>query len=399
MMHKRSLALFVAGLAVVFSCAATAQAPLKDPKARIQAAMKHAAELNSVGFTESFKGSVVTNGKPAESTLQGELALRGEKGLSSHFTVQKQEIRVVSDGTTHCLYVIGEKTYQKTDEVIPRTQLMNVLTRGVLSNAGNWTANFLHNKAEVLDKSEGVEAKGEQNIDGTDCEGYLLRYAGFDVTAWLTRSDPPVLRRAEVDLLKGVPNPGASGSPSAATVQVDITDWKPNVETTDSQFVFTPPDGVEELKPGTDALEGKAAPDFDLPQLDGGNVKLSGLKGKTVVLDFWATWCGPCRKAMPMVEKVTEEFADRGVVLYAINQGEEPEKIKKYLESTKLNPKVLLETEGKVSRAYEANSIPRIIFIDKDGVVRKVFRGVGPDFENDLRSALSAIVGAAAPAK
>ncbi len=399
MMKKRTFALLVAGWATFLACTAPAQTPLKDPRGRVQAAMQNAAELKSLGFTESVKGTMAANGGTNDSALKGELVLRGKTGLSSLFTMQKQQIRVVSDGTTHCLYIIGDRTYQKTGEAIPRTQLMTVVTRGILNTATTWVAGFLHNKTELLDTSGNIEGKGDQNIEGTDCEGYLLSYSGFDVTAWLTHGDPPVLRRAEVDLDKSAKSQGKDSGVSSALVQVDITDWKPNVDTQDSQFVFTPPDGVEELKPGADVLEGKKAVDFDLPLLGGGSVKLSGLRGKSVVLDFWATWCGPCRKAMPIVDKVTEEFADRGVVLYTINQGEEPEKIEKFLAAMQLNPKVALDTEGKASRAYQANSIPRIVLIDTDGVVRKVFRGVPPQFEDALREACTALVKTTAPAK
>ena len=396
MMKTHTLALLVVGLAAGLSCMAPAQAPLKDPQVLLQAAMKSAAELASVGFTESFKGVVVKNGKRSETNLKGEMVLGGKAGFSGHVTMEKQEIRLVSDGATHCLYLIGSKTYQKTGESITRPQLMTVVTKGVLNAAGTWVADFLHNEKDLLDNAGSVEAKGEQNIDGTACEGYLLTYTGFDVTAWLTRSDPPVLRRAEVDMQKSAQKDGGA---TAANVQVDLTGWTPNVETKDSQFVFSPPDGVTAARPGEDPLEGKAAEDFELPLLDGGTMKLSALKGKTVVLDIWATWCGPCRRAMPIVEKVTEEFADKGVVLYAVNQGEEPEAIKKFLQTAKLNPKVALDTDGKVSRAYEATSIPRIVIVGSDGVVRKVFRGLSPQFEDDLRAALSAAVNAAAPAK
>jgi thiol-disulfide isomerase/thioredoxin len=396
MMKTHMLAMLVVGLAAGLSCMAPAQAPLKDPQAPLQAAMQSASELASLGFTESFKGVVVTNGKPNETILKGEIVLRGKAGFSGHFTMEKQEIRLVSDGTTHCLYLIGGKTYQKTGESITRPQLMTVVTKGVLNAAGTWVADFLHNNKDLLENAGSVEAKGEQNIDGTACEGYLLTYPGFDVTAWLTRSDPPALRRAEVDLQKSAQK---DGNTSAANVQVDLTGWTPNVETKDSQFVFTPPDGVTEAKPGQDPLEGKAAEDFELPLLDGGTVKLSALKGKTVVLDIWATWCGPCRRAMPIVEKVTGEFADKGVVLYAVNQGEEPEAIKKFLQTAKLNPKIAMDRDNKVSQAYGASTIPRIIIVGSDGVVRKVFRGLSPQFEDELRAVLTAAVNPAAPAK
>ncbi len=399
MTRFHTLALLVAGLFMTFSHSTQAQAPLKDPQARVQAAMQSAAALKSVAFSESFQGKVVTNGSTSESALQGEVVLNGKEGLSSTFTMQRQKIRLVSDGTTHCLYIIGDKTYQKTDEVIPRTQLMCVVARGIFGTSATWVAGFLHNKTELLDTSGAIEAKDTQNIDGAECEGYLLPYSGFDVTVWLTKSDPPTLRRADVDLKKTVQNQGANGGPSDATVQVDITDWKPNVATTDSQFVFTPPDGVEMTKPGSDTLEGKKADDFELALLGGGSVKLSALKGKPVVLDFWATWCGPCRKAMPIVEKVTEEFADKGLLLYAVNLQEDAEKVQGYLQSVNLNPKVALDKEGTVARAYGAPPIPSIILIGADGVIKKVFRGISQQFEDDLRNALTGLVKDGATAK
>ncbi len=398
MMEKRALTRCIGTLtAALLSCAALAQAPVKDPKAQIQAAMESAAGLDSLGFTEAFKGTVVAKGSTSEVSLTGEMVLRGKDGLSALFTMQNEKVRLVSDGKTHFLYIIGDTTFQKTGEVIPRTQLMCVVTRGAVNAAAAWVAGFLHNKADLLDTAETVEAKGGQNIEGTACEGYLLAYPAYDVTVWLTQSNPPALRRADMDMTEGSQN--QAGGPTSATVQVNITNWKPNVETQDSQFVFTPPDGVEEVKPGGNPLEGKAAPDFEVPLLDGGTLKLSSMKGKTVVLDIWATWCGPCRRAMPIVEKVSEEFADKGVVLYAVNQREEPEAIRKFLETSKLNPKVALDQEGKVSRAYQADSIPRIVIVGPDGIIRKVFRGLSPDFENELRGVLSTVSQGAAPAK
>ena len=385
------------------SCSALAQAPLPDTNVRIQAAMKNAVDLKSLGFTESFKSTVVANGKPIEGSLKGEILLRGQNDLSCLFATGKEEVRLVSNGTTHFLYVIGSSTYEKTDRPLSRSQLMNVVSGEIFRSASAWVAEFLHNGKEVLGSAGSVEQKGEQKIDGADCDGYLLTYPGFDVTAWLVRSDPPVLRRAEIDLKKGLQSQTHEGGPVSAIVQVEVTDWKPNVETKDSQFVFTPPDGVEVAKPETETeapvLEGKPGEDFELPLLDGGTVKLSDLKGKTVVLDFWATWCGPCRMAMPVVGKVTEEFADKGVVLYTVNQREEAEAVQKYLQSTKLNPKVALDKEGKVSLAYGARSIPTIVLIGADGVIRKIFTGVSPQFEDELRGALAAIAKEAAPAK
>jgi len=394
--HKQAL-LFCMLSAVLISVTALGQAPLKDTQARVQAAMESAAGLNSVGFTETFKATIVTGGDTDEKTLTGDIVLQGKENLSALFTMQNQKIRIVSDGKTHSLYILGDTTYQQTTEDIPRTQLLSVVTRGIFNTACTWAAGFLHNKTELLETSGPAEEKGSQNVGGTECEGYLLAYPTYDVTVWLTRSDPPALRRADFDLKKGLQK--QANGPTDARVQVDIADWKPNVKIEDNQFVFSPPDGVELVRPGGSPLEGKKAPDFEVPLLDGGTLKLSSLKGKTVVIDIWATWCGPCRRAMPIVEKVAEEFADKGVELYAVNQGEAADVVKKFLQSANLHPKVALDSDGKVSRAYGADSIPRIIVVGPDGVVRRVFRGISASFEDELRTALSDASKGATPAK
>jgi len=103
--------------------------------------------------------------------------------------------------------------------------------------------------------------------------------------------------------------------------------------------------------------------------------------------------------AMPIIDKVTAEFAEKGVVLYTVNREEDADTIKNFLQTMKLDPKVAMDKDSKVSLDYGARSIPSIILIGPDAVIRKVFRGVSPQFENDLRAALSAIIAEPAPAK
>lgn len=403
-MHKRPNARLLALVgALTLSVAALAQTAGSDANARIQEAMKNAASLKSLGFTETFKGSVAAKGQTRESSLTVQVLFRGDKDLACHFSTGREEIRVVSDGSTHYLYVIGGKTYEKSQDPISRSQLMAVAAGGVFRPAANWLADFVNNGSQLLTAAEKVESKGEKAIDGTQCDGYLLAYPAFDVTAWIGKGNTPVLRRAEIDLTKSMEDQTHDGGPVTATVQVDVSDWKPDVEVKDSQFEFIPPDGVEQAKEEPEEkapdMEGKPAPDFDLPLLGGGKAKLSDLKGKVVVLDFWASWCGPCRMAMPIIDKVTESMADKGVVLYAVNQREEEEAIRGFLDKVKLNPKVALDKEGTAGDAYGAHSIPTIVLIGRDGVVGKYYQGIGPDFENDLKQALEKLAKEPAPAK
>src|SRR5665213_1857245 len=124
-----------------------------------------------------------------------------------------------------------------------------------------------------------------------------------------------------------------------------------------------------------DALVGKLAPDFNLTGLDGKDVKLSSLKGKVVVLDLWATWCPPCRLSLPHLDKLYQAKKADGLQVFAVDQQEPKEKVKDFVEKTKLTVPVLLDTQGDVGQKYMANAIPETIIVGKDGKVKKVFIG------------------------
>ena len=142
----------------------------------------------------------------------------------------------------------------------------------------------------------------------------------------------------------------------------------------------------------------KPAPDFTLELLDGKKFHLAEAKGKIVMLDFWATWCGPCIQAMPQVEKVAGEFEKDGVTLIAVNLQEGPEKIKPMLERHKLKVSVALDREGIVSDKYKAVAIPQTVIIDREGKVARLFVGGGAHFDDQLRAALKSVVSGVKPA-
>jgi thiol-disulfide isomerase/thioredoxin len=152
--------------------------------------------------------------------------------------------------------------------------------------------------------------------------------------------------------------------------------------------------------PGTEsALIGTPAPDFELELLGGGKFRLAQHRGKAVILDFWATWCGPCLQAMPQVEKVAGEFRDRGVELFAVNLQEEPRQITSMLERHKLHPSVLLDRDGAVAEKYAANAIPQTVVIKGDGTIARLFVGGGSRLGDQLREAIDAVLKEESPPK
>jgi thiol-disulfide isomerase/thioredoxin len=148
------------------------------------------------------------------------------------------------------------------------------------------------------------------------------------------------------------------------------------------------PDG---RKPGIESpLVGKPAPDFNLELHGSGGKKfhLADQKGHVVILDFWATWCGPCLQAMPQVEKVAEEFADQGVQLIAVNLEEPAKTISNMLERHKLKMTVAMDIDGVAAGKYQATAIPQTVIIDRNGNVARLFVGGGPKLADQLREAL-----------
>jgi len=130
---------------------------------------------------------------------------------------------------------------------------------------------------------------------------------------------------------------------------------------------------------------GKEAPDFTLKDLTGKAVNLQALRGKTVLLNFWATWCGPCRVEMPHLEKLYREYKDKDVVFLTVSD-EEPDVIRAFLLGQKYTFGSLVDEDSQASRLYQINAIPQTVFIGRSGRVVESFRGTHE--EKDFRAAI-----------
>ena len=127
---------------------------------------------------------------------------------------------------------------------------------------------------------------------------------------------------------------------------------------------------------GSPPLVGGPAPIFELENMDGKVVKSSDLKGKTLVLNFWATWCVPCIKEMPALNKAYPLLKNKDVEIVAINFSESKEKVEKFISDYHLKFPVLLDSYGDISQDYRVGGLPVTYFITPDGIVAgKIFGG------------------------
>ena len=120
---------------------------------------------------------------------------------------------------------------------------------------------------------------------------------------------------------------------------------------------------------------GQPAPDFELPNLDGKVVKLSDFKGQPVWINFWASWCPPCRAETPDVEAAYKAKHPQGLTLLAISIGEDAASVRGYVQSAGMTSTVLVDSSEVVASRYRVNGIPTHLFVDKDGIVRDLVSG------------------------
>jgi thiol-disulfide isomerase/thioredoxin len=152
----------------------------------------------------------------------------------------------------------------------------------------------------------------------------------------------------------------------------------------------------------TQSLEGKKAPSFSLQTISGKDMSLAAERGNVVVLDFWATWCPPCRESLPHLQAIHEDkdYASKGLKVYAVNLREEKKTAGDYVKQNNLTFPVALDKSGGVAQKYQVQGIPTTVIVGRDGKVAKVFVGFGGDeSEKAMREAITEALGAEKPAK
>ncbi|WP_416240394.1 TlpA family protein disulfide reductase [Marinobacter sp. F3R08] len=134
------------------------------------------------------------------------------------------------------------------------------------------------------------------------------------------------------------------------------------------------------------------APDFTLESRSGENLRLEEHRGEVVMLNFWASWCGPCRQEMPLMDELYSQYKDLGFTILAVNVDENRAEAHRFLEKVPVNYPILYDPESSVSELYEVQAMPTTVMIDRDGNARYLHYGYQPGYEDDYEQQIRELV-------
>ncbi|MEJ2454532.1 MAG: TlpA disulfide reductase family protein [Candidatus Thiodiazotropha sp.] len=134
------------------------------------------------------------------------------------------------------------------------------------------------------------------------------------------------------------------------------------------------------------------APDFTLKSRTGENIKLSELRGQVVMINFWASWCGPCRQEMPLLDQLYQRYQPMGFTLLGVNVEEDSKAAEKVLGEIPVSFPVLFDNRNQVSETYQVSAMPSTVLIDRDGNVRYLHKGYLPGYEEDYQQQIRELV-------
>jgi len=139
-------------------------------------------------------------------------------------------------------------------------------------------------------------------------------------------------------------------------------------------------------------LAGQTAPDFVLKSATGENMRLSEYRGDVVMINFWATWCGPCRQEMPLLDELYSRYQRVGFNLLGVNIDDDSGKAMNMIAELGVSFPVLFDTRKEVSKLYAVDAMPVTIIVDRDGKVRHIHHGYKPGYEQDYLNEIRSLL-------
>jgi thiol-disulfide isomerase/thioredoxin len=322
------------------------------------------------------------------------------------------QFRIVSTGEKLYMYY-GEPLNKYVEREAPENMeaVIDAMSMGERPDLASFTSPifpFLKlmggSPLERIEGAQRIELVGEEELDGVAHERLRIIGEQLDVDVWVRAGEQAWITQIRPDAGKGLEELGEIGKALEAQmpkVVLLFNRWEQQASFPEGTFVFTPPAGAERVEslveamrerqggPGEperahSALVGKAAPALNLEMLGGGKADLSAAGGKVVMLDFWATWCPPCVRGLPVMSRLSEQYKDRGLVFYAVNVQEDERTVRRFLERQKLAIPVAMDKDGSAGERYGVTGIPQTVLIGKDGTVQAVHVGFTSEMEKEL---------------
>lgn len=242
--------------------------------------------------------------------------------------------------------------------------------------------------AALTENSVGITASDSESVDGVECSIVFVDYGRYREKLWLGQ-DNHMLRKSA--MIFGTPEAGETEAMSSLYGEIELG---ADIE----QTAFSAP----ELPDGTKIIEvpkmkdrvivaGQKAPEFTVQGLDGNDVSLSDYKGKILLVDFWASWCGPCKVTIPTFNELHEKFGSKGLTVIGLDVWDQEEAMRKAIADLEIDYTVLYAPrDGSiVDLQYGVEGIPTAYLIDKEGVIRGGWIGADPAHEEAIREALA----------
>jgi thiol-disulfide isomerase/thioredoxin len=259
--------------------------------------------------------------------------------------------------------------------------------------------------AALLEGVQELSVAGAEEIDGSACTHLVARSESGNWDLWVATGDEPVP-------MKFVPTIGQlffGGRNVDLSSTVIFDQWRLDPDFEAADFAFVPGEGCEKVdslsdfanqaqrerltaRPALHSTVGFPIKPLSLVGVDGSRFDASMQKDKIVVLDFWASWCGPCRVSLPIVAQVCKEYADKGIVFRAVNLKEDAETIRAFLQEEPIDASVVMDADGAAAVAYRVEAIPHTVIIGRDGSVEAVHVGASEGMEAKLRKQLDALL-------
>ncbi|MDX9755227.1 MAG: redoxin family protein, partial [bacterium] len=237
---------------------------------------------------------------------------------------------------------------------------------------------------------------GEENLNGIQTVKLCLEESDVLYTIWVDAGEKALIHQARLEMTEEGRKKEKNMEHYTETAR--FRRWTLDSKLPKKTFDFTPPKSKDlktiasfteltEVEESQALREGQRAPGFKLNRIGEGVETLAAHKGKNVVvLDFWASWCPPCRTMMPMIERLSALYQGKNVVFYSINQKESEKKINLFLSKQGFQSTILLDPDGAIGQLYGVQSIPHVVLVGKDGKVKKTITGLPGDFETMMQA-------------